>query len=557
MNNKTKKLLIFFALFSFCIFSNVVFAQQIPTRIEILYPTLVPGVPPPQTYKVFLPSYIRYIYTFVVFSGGLISLLALLYGGVRFLTSSGNPGAMADAREQILAGILGLFIVFGSYVVLHEINPELTDLRLPNIAPARKGIIVYNDQNCGEGRGNGLPELADLPPDIHYLAISETTKLPEAYTIGSLFSFHSGGQLSVLFYENKECLGTPIEVEIDLQADQCIQLPQTIRNVHCIRLIWRLPGVWLFAYPWGNPLDPGWNFQNNSPGYPYAHFQTSQDSLEPPLNNNVQSLALVVPRDQTGAITARYGVILHNNAGGLMSNKGWSEVYLPDSRQNFDITVYNLEERHRGASSITVFTIPTNPPSTDPVILCRNPGCSEEIRIRNNQEEYIYPQLRVWWQGYGDADVSLEDITAQTCNNRNMRSVDSSNLGLALSNPEGWSNGQCNGFQFVVGGARIGGANHRWRDGLRNFEIINELGVIPARKRENGASAIYLPEGEDLLAFLFYDIRNEEPLTLITNSADENVWKSAAGINGSVPDLSTLRWNDKVSTLIIIRIRGP
>jgi len=276
MNKKLSFLILLLGSIGYCGF---VYAQAFPTQIEVVYPTLVPGVPPPQSIRTFLPSYIRYIYTFAIFSGGLLSLLSLVYGGFRFLTSTGNPGMMADAKEQILAGILGLVIIFGSYVFLNEINPEL---------------------------GNGLPELAELPEAVHYLALSETKgdltdpRLPRGggYEIGSVYSFHSGSQLTVLFYQSADCRGTPIDVgaNFQLRADECIPLPHPAQNVHCIQLIWRLPGVWLFAYPWGNPLEPGHNFENHTFGNPYAHYQISDDALDPPLNNNVQSIALVAPR---------------------------------------------------------------------------------------------------------------------------------------------------------------------------------------------------------------------------------------------------------------------
>ena len=553
-----KKLLILIFLLGSVSCFGFVYAQAFPTQIEVVYPTLVPGVPPPQSIRTFLPSYIRYIYTFAIFSGGLLSLLSLVYGGFRFLTSSGNPGMMADAKEQILAGVLGLIIIFGSYVFLNEINPELTQLNLPNVQPARRGIIIYNDNNCGEGRGNGLPELADLPSTVHYLALAETKgdltdpRLPGGggYEIGSVYSFHSGHQLTVLFYQSADCSGTPIDVgNFQLEADRCITLPNPAQNVHCIRLIWRLPGVWLFAYPWGNPLDPGHNFENNTLGNPYAHYQISDDALDPPLNNNVQSIALVAPRDETGIIKHRYGVILHNNAGGLMSNKGWSEVYLPDSGNNIDITVYNLEGRHREASSITIFVLPEETPSTSPVILCRNPRCDPEWD--NNNERYVYPQLRVWWN---NADVVLDDLTGESCSQRaNGRAIDGSNIAAALSNPSGWGSVNCGGFSRIIGGARIGDANLFWRDDETGNEInVPGIREIPDSKRENGASAVYLPEEETLLALLFYDRENIDPINLVVDSAGE--WKSAAVINGSVSDLSTLRWNDKVSTIIIVRI---
>ena len=76
-----------------------------------------------------LPDYIVAIYNFALMIIGIICFGALLYGGFRYLISAGNPTVMADARDQIFSAILGLIILFSSYLILTTINPELVILR--------------------------------------------------------------------------------------------------------------------------------------------------------------------------------------------------------------------------------------------------------------------------------------------------------------------------------------------------------------------------------------------------------------------------------------------
>ncbi len=72
-----------------------------------------------------LPDYIKYIFNFSIGIAGLIAFLTMVYGGFRYLTSAGNPSAMSDANSQIFASLIGLVILFGSYLLLTTINPQL------------------------------------------------------------------------------------------------------------------------------------------------------------------------------------------------------------------------------------------------------------------------------------------------------------------------------------------------------------------------------------------------------------------------------------------------
>jgi len=111
-----KKILIVFlcSLFVLFILVNFSFAQR-----ELEIP--IPGM----TTKPLLPEYIVGIYNFALMIIGIICFGALLYGGFRYLTSAGKPAAIADAKDQIFSALLGLIILFSSYIILTTINPEL------------------------------------------------------------------------------------------------------------------------------------------------------------------------------------------------------------------------------------------------------------------------------------------------------------------------------------------------------------------------------------------------------------------------------------------------
>jgi len=132
---------------------NFSFAQRSP---EINYPT-IGGVSIPNI-NIDLGQYIKYIFYFAISIAGVICFVALIFGGVRWLTSAGNPGAVSDAKDQLFSGILGLIILLGSWLFLNTINPQLVSFEAPNIAelprgevPSLKtGKVCFYDKKCGE-----------------------------------------------------------------------------------------------------------------------------------------------------------------------------------------------------------------------------------------------------------------------------------------------------------------------------------------------------------------------------------------------------------------------
>lgn len=49
----------------------------------------------------------------------LIALFFLVYGGIKWITSGGDKGGVEAARNQIVAAVIGLIIVFLSFFVLN------------------------------------------------------------------------------------------------------------------------------------------------------------------------------------------------------------------------------------------------------------------------------------------------------------------------------------------------------------------------------------------------------------------------------------------------------
>jgi len=140
-----KKLLICFLLISLLLTAGFVFAQK---ELEIEYPD-VPGSPGP-TSKSAIPDYAKYIFNFAIWASAFLALGILVYGGLQYLTSTGNVEKIRDAKEQIASALLGLLILFGSYLILTNINPQLVIFRIlpvhPTFSTLQQGVLVCKEQ---------------------------------------------------------------------------------------------------------------------------------------------------------------------------------------------------------------------------------------------------------------------------------------------------------------------------------------------------------------------------------------------------------------------------
>lgn len=111
-----------FLFFSFFILINLFFS--FPAFVQgVAYPAVPEATPPTAETK--LPDYVRYLFNFFIWISGFIALGVLIYGGFRYLTSAGNVEVLKDARDRIFAAFSGLIILFGSYLILTAINPQL------------------------------------------------------------------------------------------------------------------------------------------------------------------------------------------------------------------------------------------------------------------------------------------------------------------------------------------------------------------------------------------------------------------------------------------------
>lgn len=123
--------------------------------LEVVYPS-IPGIPTPTTVQTGLPEYVQYIFRFAIIIIGFIIFGVLIYNGIIYMTSSGNPARLGEARSGILAAILGTAVLLGAYLVFNTVNPQLVRLEIERAPltrdPATPGIYVCEDRGRAESQ---------------------------------------------------------------------------------------------------------------------------------------------------------------------------------------------------------------------------------------------------------------------------------------------------------------------------------------------------------------------------------------------------------------------
>ncbi|MBI2506707.1 MAG: hypothetical protein HYW00_01030, partial [Candidatus Colwellbacteria bacterium] len=65
--------------------------------------------------------------------GGIVALGVIIFGGILYTVSAGNSSRQEDAKQWITSALMGLLLLFGSFLILNTINPELTKLKDLNL----------------------------------------------------------------------------------------------------------------------------------------------------------------------------------------------------------------------------------------------------------------------------------------------------------------------------------------------------------------------------------------------------------------------------------------
>lgn len=103
-------------------------------------------------------QYITNIYRFSLGAAAITALAVIIFGAVEYAVSAGNPARISDAKSRIFNALWGLVLLFGAYLILNTINPELVILREPELIPITQEEVdkIIEAQTRAATKGNQL-----------------------------------------------------------------------------------------------------------------------------------------------------------------------------------------------------------------------------------------------------------------------------------------------------------------------------------------------------------------------------------------------------------------
>lgn len=73
-------------------------------------------------------EYIQLVYRFALGIVGIIAVVLIMFGGLRWMAAAGNESIITEAKEIVTSAVTGLVIALLSYVILAFINPQTLNL---------------------------------------------------------------------------------------------------------------------------------------------------------------------------------------------------------------------------------------------------------------------------------------------------------------------------------------------------------------------------------------------------------------------------------------------
>lgn len=114
-----------------------------------------------------LGVYIKAIYNYGLSVAGILAAIVMMAGGIMWLTSGGDSGQVSKAKSFIGGSLVGLFLLFGTYIILNTVNPLLVELKeLPTMTI--KSVVTENVYCCHPQKGLVNISVKKIGDDLFY-----------------------------------------------------------------------------------------------------------------------------------------------------------------------------------------------------------------------------------------------------------------------------------------------------------------------------------------------------------------------------------------------------
>ncbi len=185
----TKKVLLTSFIFSFA---------QLALAIDIAVPDIANPAGTGGVAAGNVTGWVDNFYKFSLIAGVFLAVGVIVWAGLRYTLAAGNPSTQSDAKDQILQALLGLILLFGAYLILYTINPNLVNLRLETLnsvsvtAPAVNTYSSYQVQDLNQV-GQQIEQAYRQNNDVQIEITIKTGSDQERQNISAQCKINTGG----------------------------------------------------------------------------------------------------------------------------------------------------------------------------------------------------------------------------------------------------------------------------------------------------------------------------------------------------------------------------
>lgn len=99
-------------------------------------------------------QYVQAWFNYLVGAIGIIAVVMVMWGGIKWIASGGNSSQIEEAKGKIKNAVVGIVLLLGAYTIFKTVNPQLLNLSLPPIEQfaETEEICCKNDKGTVEGK---------------------------------------------------------------------------------------------------------------------------------------------------------------------------------------------------------------------------------------------------------------------------------------------------------------------------------------------------------------------------------------------------------------------
>ncbi len=114
-------------------------------------------------------EYVLLLYKYLIYLSGIVAVIMIMIAGFQWVSAGGNSSKIGEAKSRITSALIGLFLVFGVYIILYTINPVLVNPVMPKICDINSvPLESKTKETCADDRGRICTNCSENNPSNCY-----------------------------------------------------------------------------------------------------------------------------------------------------------------------------------------------------------------------------------------------------------------------------------------------------------------------------------------------------------------------------------------------------